>query len=52
MLKDEYLINKFKRTADGILFDAFPFFTGFFFTACCSIHLLSMSLSIRDKPLT
>ena len=26
MLKDEHLIKKFKRTADGILFEAFPFF--------------------------
>ena len=31
MLKDEHLIKKFKRTADGILFEAFPFFMGFFF---------------------
>ena len=30
MLKDEHLIKRFKRTVDGILFEAFPFSTGSF----------------------
>ena len=30
MLKDKHLIKRFKRTVDGILFEAFLFFTGFF----------------------
>ena len=38
-LKDEHLIKRFKRTVDGILFEAFPYLRAFFFgTACCSIH--------------
>ena len=28
MLKDERLIKRLKRIVDGILFEAFPFFTG------------------------
>ena len=45
MLKDEHLIETFKRTADGILFEAFPFFEGFFHSVLFNPPAVNVSVN-------
>ena len=50
MLKDEHLIKRFKRTVDGILFEAFPFLRAFFYSVL--FNPPAVNVSIRDWLLT
>ena len=50
MLTDEHLFKRFKRTVDGILFEAFPFYRGFFHSVL--FNPPPVNVSIRDWLLT
>ena len=47
MLKDENLIKRFKRTVNGILFEAFPFSTGFFHSVLFNPPPVKVSVNKR-----
>ena len=58
-LKDEHLIKRFKRTVDGILFEAFPYLRAFFLqrvvqsTSCqCVNKRLAAHVAFLDTACT